>query len=219
MKKSTPAQLAARLSIYCLGLQVLAFGVTLSVNSNLGVSPISSLPYVASQITNLSLGTCTTLIYAFYVLLQMVINGKKFQPILLLQLVFSTVFGYFVDGAKLILGDFMLPTYLGRLVMLAASIVLIGVSLVLYIDVKLAPMPAEGLVACIADKWGKPFSKIKTVVDCTSVLVGTVLSLLFLGKLVGIREGTVITALLVGRMTGILRKVLSPWIRRVCFRE
>lgn len=219
MKKSTPAQLAARLGIYCLGLLVLAFGVTLSVNSNLGVSPISSLPYVVSRIVNLSLGTCTTLIYACYVLMQMAINGRKFQPVLLLQLVFSTVFGYFVDGAKLILGDFMLPTYFGRLAMLAASIVLIGVSLVLYIDVKLAPMPAEGLVACIAEKCGKPFSKIKTLVDCTSVLVGTVLSLLFLGKLVGIREGTVITALLVGRMTGILRKVLSPWIRRVCFGE
>ena len=219
MKKSTASQLAARLGIYTLGLLVLAFGVTISVNSNLGVSPISSLPYVISQIVPVSLGTCTTLVYAFYVLVQMVLNGKKFQPLLLLQLVFSTVFGYFVDGAKYILGDFMLPGYLGRLAMLAASIVLIAVSLVLYIDVKLAPMPAEGLVSCISEKWGKPFSRIKTLVDCSSVLVGTVLCFLFLGRLVGIREGTIITALLVGRMTGVIRKFLSPWIRKVCFGE
>lgn len=149
----------------------------------------------------------------------MALHGKKFQPLLLLQLVFSTVFGYFVDGAKYILGDFMLPTYLGRLAMLAASIVLIAVSLVLYIDVKIAPMPAEGLVSCISEKWDKPFSKIKTLVDCTSVLIGTTLCFLFLGRLVGIREGTVITALLVGRMTGVLRKFLSPWIRKVCFSQ
>ena len=219
MKKSTASQLVARLGIYTLGLLVLAFGVTISVNSNLGVSPISSLPYVISQIVPVSLGTCTTLVYAFYVLVQMVLNGKKFQPLLLLQLVFSTVFGYFVDGAKYILGDFMLPGYLGRLAMLAASIVLIAVSLVLYIDVKLAPMPAEGLVSCISEKWGKPFSRVKTLVDCSSVLVGTVLCFLFLGKLVGIREGTIITALLVGRMTGVIRKFLSPWIRKVCFGE
>lgn len=219
MKKSTASQLAARLGIYTLGLLVLAFGVTLSVNCNLGVSPISSLPYVISQIVPLSLGTCTTIVYAFYVLVQMALHGKKFQPLLLLQLVFSTVFGYFVDGAKYILGDFMLPTYLGRLAMLAASIVLIAVSLVLYIDVKIAPMPAEGLVSCISEKWDKPFSKIKTLVDCTSVLIGTTLCFLFLGRLVGIREGTVITALLVGRMTGVLRKFLSPWIRKVCFSQ
>ena len=219
MKKSTPAQFGIRLVIYCLGLLVLAFGIALSVNSNLGVSPVSSLPYVVSQILNVSLGTCTTIVYALYVLIQMVLNGKKFQPALLLQLVFSTLFGYFVDGAKAVLGDFMLPTYFSQLAMLAASIVLIGFSLVLYIDVQLAPMPAEGLVSCIADKLGKPFSTIKTLFDCTSVLVGTVLCFLFLGRLVGIREGTVITAMLVGKMTGIIRKFLTPLITKICFGE
>ena len=135
MTKNTPAQLAARLGIYCMGLLILAFGIALSVNSNLGVSPISSLPYVVSQITNVSLGTCTTIVYVLYILLQMVLSRKKFQPALLVQLVFSTIFGYFVDGAKFVLGDFAIPTYFGQLTMLVASVVLIGLSLVLYIDV------------------------------------------------------------------------------------
>ena len=219
MKKTKPAQLAARLAVYCLGLWVLAFGIALSVNCQLGVSPVSSLPYVVSQILNISLGTCTTIVYAVYILLQMLLSGKKFQPALLLQLVFSTVFGYFVDAAKYILGDFMLPTYFGQLAMLAASILLIGFSLVLYIDVQVAPMPAEGLVGCLAEKLGKPFSTMKILFDCTSVLVGTVLCFLFLGKLVGIREGTVITAILAGRIMGIARKYLNPLIRKVCFGE
>ena len=219
MKKSSPTQFAARLGIYCLGLLILAFGIALSVNSNLGVSPVSSLPFVVSQILNISLGTCTIIVYGVYILLQMVLGGRKFQPALLLQLVFSTVFGYFVDGAKYVLGDFALPSYFGQLTMLAASIVLIGFSLVLYIDVQLAPMPAEGLVGCIANKLGKPFSSMKTLFDCTSVLVAAVLSLIFLGKLAGIREGTVITAILAGKMMGMLRKRLSPLIRKVCFGE
>lgn len=218
MKKSTPAQLGVRLAVYCLGLLVLAFGIALSVNSNLGVSPVSSLPYVVSQILNVSLGTCTVIVYTLYVFAQMALL-RKFQPALLLQLAFSTLFGYFVDGAKAVLGDFMLPTYFGQLAMLAGSIVLIAFSLVLYIDVQLAPMPAEGLVGCIADKLGKPFSKIKTLFDCASVLVGTVLCFLFLGRLAGIREGTVITALLVGRIMGWFRKFLSPLIRKLCFGE
>ena len=137
MKTTTPARLAARLGIYTLGLLILAFGIALAVNCELGVSPVSSLPYVVSLIFNVSLGTCTTIVYATYVLLQMVLL-RKFQPALLLQLVFSTIFGWFVDGAKYVLGDFCLPTYFGQLAMLAASIVLIGFSLVLYIDVKLA---------------------------------------------------------------------------------
>ena len=216
MKTTTPARLAARLGIYTLGLLILAFGIALAVNCKLGVSPVSSLPYVVSLIFNVSLGTCTTIVYATYVLLQMVLL-RKFQPALLLQLVFSTIFGWFVDGAKYVLGDFCLPTYFGQLAMLAASIVLIGFSLVLYIDVKLAPMPAEGLVGCLADKLGRPFSQMKTAFDCTSVLLAAVLSLIFLGGLVGIREGTVLTALLVGKMMGVLRKFAGPVIRKVCF--
>ena len=216
MKIKNPAKLAARLGIYCLGLLILAFGIALAVNCKLGVSPVSSLPYVVSLIFNVSLGTCTILVYIGFILLQMVIS-RKFQPALLLQLVFSTIFGYFVDGAKYVLGDFCLPGYVGKLVMLAASIVLIGFSLVLYIDVKIAPMPAEGLVGCLADRLGKPFSKMKTAFDCTSVLLAAVLSLVFLGKLTGIREGTVLTALLVGKMMGILRKFAGPWIQKLCF--
>ena len=216
MKTTTPAKLAARLAIYCLGLLILAFGIALAVNSNLGVSPVSSLPYVVSQIAGISLGTCTILVYICYILLQMVIS-RKFQPALLLQLVFSTIFGWFVDGAKWVLGDFCLPTYFGQLAMLAASILLIGFSLVLYIDVQLAPMPAEGLVGCLSEKLHKPFSSMKTLVDCSSVLIGAVLSLLFLRKLVGIREGTILTALLVGKMMGLLRKPVSPLIRKICF--
>lgn len=216
MKTINPTKLAARLGIYCLGLLILAFGIALAVNSNLGVSPVSSLPLVVSQIVNISLGTCTIVIYVLYILLQMVIS-RKFQPTLLLQLVFSTIFGYFVDGAKFILGDFCLPTYFGQLAMLAASILLIGFSLVLYIDVQLAPMPAEGLVGCISAINGRPFSQMKTFFDCTSVAAGAVLSVLFLGKLTGIREGTVLSALLIGKMMGILRKFVGPWIQKICF--
>ena len=180
----------------------MAFGIALAVNSNLGVSPVSSLPYVVSQIVKMSLGTCTILVYTLY---------------FLLQLVFSTIFGWFVDAAKFILGDFCLPTYFGQVAMLAASIVLIGFSLVLYIDVQLAPMPAEGLVGCLSEKTGRPFSQMKTLVDCGSVLIGAVLSLLFLGKLTGIREGTILTALLVGKTMGTLRKFVGPWVRRIAF--
>lgn len=215
--KLKSAKLAPRLGIYLVGLVILAFGITLAVSSNLGVSPVTSLPYVVSQVLNVTLGTCTIIVYTCYIFLQMILKGGKFQPALLLQLVFSTVFGYLVDGTKLLLNNFVPATYFAQLATLAASILLISFSLVLYIDVKIAPMPPEGLVTCIADKMGKPFPKIKTLFDCASVLAGLALCFLFLGKVVGIREGTIITALLVGRLTGFFRRRLTPFIQRVCF--
>lgn len=42
---------------YVLGLFVMAFGVTFAANSNLGMSPVNSIPSVLSAITNIEMGT------------------------------------------------------------------------------------------------------------------------------------------------------------------
>ena len=204
MRKSTPIQFAIRVLIYCVALFLLALGVAISVNGNLGVSPVNSLPYIISQIINVPMGTCVTALFCFYILL---------------QIVFSTVFGYFVDFAKLLIGDFVIPTYFGRLTMLGISIVLIAVGITLYMDTELVPMSTEGLAACLAKKLNKPFPTMKTVMDCVIVGTGLTLSLVFLGKLDGIREGTIITAVVVGKLIAVCRKWISAPVKKICFGE
>ena len=66
----------ARVIIYMIGLLILAFGVAFSVNSNLGVSPVNSLPYVISLIVEKKLGTCVTVVFISYILLQILILRK-----------------------------------------------------------------------------------------------------------------------------------------------
>ncbi len=219
MKKSTPIRFAIRVGVYCLGLLLLAFGVAISVNSNLGVSPVNSLPYVISRILDVQLGSCVTVVFCSYIALQVLILGREFQIVNLLQILFSTLFGYFVDFAKLCVGDFAIPTYAGKLVMLAVSIVFIALGILLYLEAELVPMPMEGLTGCIAKKLGKPFPTMKTVVDCVVVGTGLVLCLVFLGRLDGIREGTVITAVITGKVIALLRRPLSPVVRKLCFGE
>lgn len=219
MKKSTPLQFVIRVGVYCLGLLLLAFGVAVSVNSNLGVSPVNSLPYVISKILNVPLGSCVTVVFCSYIVLQILILRREFQPVNLLQILFSTLFGYFVDFAKLMLGDFAIPTYAGKLVMLAVSIVLIALGILLYMDAQLVPMPMEGLTASIAKKLGKPFPTMKTIVDCVVVGTGIVLCFVFLGGLDGIREGTVITAVATGKIIAWMRKPVSPVLKKICFGE
>lgn len=217
MRKSTPVQWCIRVLLYILGLFCLALGVALSVNSNLGVSPVNSLPYVVSRISGASLSMCVIIVYCSYILLQVLILRREFRPVNLLQIVFSTIFGYFVNFTKWLLGDFALPTYAGRLVMLALSIVIIAVGVLLYVEVELVPMPMEGLSLTLAGKLNVPFHNMKIIVDCVVVGAGVVLSLVCLHRLDGIREGTVITALVVGKAMALLKKPLSPLIRRLCF--
>ena len=219
MKKSTPVQFLIRILVYCLGLLLLAFGVAVSVNSDLGVSPVNSLPYVISRIIHVQLGTCVTAVFCSYIAMQVLILRREFQIINLLQILFSTLFGYFVDFAKLVIGDFALPGYGGRLGMLAVSVLLIALGILLYLEAELVPMPMEGLTAAIAKKLNKPFPTMKTIVDCVVVGTGIVLCFVFLGKLDGIREGTVITAVVTGKIIALLRKPLSPVLKKLCFGE
>lgn len=224
MRKSTPVQYLIRAGIYCVGLFFMALAVAISVNSNLGVSPVNSLPYVINAITAKfgifnNLGNMVTIVFCCYILLQIIILRKDFHPINLLQIVFSTIFGYFVNFAKWIVGDWAIPTYPGRLLMLAISIVLIAFGVMLYMEVQLVPMPMEGLSSTLAKKLGKPFPTLKTIVDCVVVGTGLVLSLVFFHGLNGIREGTIITALLTGKVIALMKKPMEPILQKLCFGE
>ena len=90
-----------RLFIYCLGLFIMAFGVSLSVKSNLGVSPVNSIPKVLSEIfTQLSMGTWTTIIFCLFILIQFLILRRSFKPQSFLQILCSFLFGFFVDASN-----------------------------------------------------------------------------------------------------------------------
>lgn len=205
-----------RILIYILGLFFLAVGVALSVNAGLGVSPVTSMPYMVSLITHIELGTCVVIVFCVYILLQILVLRKDFKWINLAQIIFSTIFGYMSSFAKEKFAWVVLPGYLGSLVLVLISIVFIAIGVMLYVDVKLIPMPMEGLAIALAQKTGIAFPTMKTIVDCTVVGLGVILSFVFLGNLQGIREGTVLTALLAGKMIPPIRKIIGPAVRRFC---
>ena len=76
----SPAVLFKRLLFYCLGLFIMALGVSFSVVSDLGVSPVNSLPYVLSEVFQTDMGIWTIGVFAFYILLQAVILRWPGRP-------------------------------------------------------------------------------------------------------------------------------------------
>lgn len=191
---------------YCLGLLLLAFGVTFSIKSNLGVSPINSIPYVLSLITGLEQGVLTTSVFCVFILMQIILLRKDFKPINFLQIVFSSLFGYFVTFSNSI-WTFEAPnSYLFKVVLLVISMCSVAVGLMFYLAADIVPMPAEGTMMAIQLKTGIEFSKIKIMFDTTMVIVAGILSLLYFKELQGVREGTLIAAIGIGKILGILRK-------------
>ena len=217
MGQITPGVVLSKVAVYAVGLLFMAFGVAFSVNSGLGVSPVNSLPYVVSLVLGVDMGSCVIAVFCCYVLVQIVIYRRDFKWINLTQIVFSTLFGYFVDFAKAVVGDFALPTYPGQLIMLAVSMVFVALGVCLYMDAGLVNMPMEGMTNAIAERIvKKPFHDVKVAVDCLAVAAAILLSFVGLGGLEGIREGTLLCALLVGKMMKPMQKVLAPLVARLC---
>lgn len=71
------AELLRRYLIFGLSLLIIAFGISIITRSDLGTSPITSVPYVASLNTPLSLGSYFFLFTIILICLQMLLLGKK----------------------------------------------------------------------------------------------------------------------------------------------
>lgn len=87
-------QFPLRLLFLFSGLALLSFSGVLAIRSNLGTSPISSIPYTYSFIVLLSVGILTILM----IVLMMIILGSKFQWYQWLKLPIGIVFGCLIDA-------------------------------------------------------------------------------------------------------------------------
>ena len=207
-------QLVARVCIYSLGLFILALGVAFSINANLGISPVSSWAVSVHMAFGIGAGLSKASFFVLCVLVQVIILRRDFKLIEMTQIIFSFLFGFFLDAAIWIIGDFSLPTYVGQLVMLGISIVLISIGLAVYLEARLIALPAEGIIAALMKKYPHlTFQRIKVVKDCILVLLAAATTLIFMGGIYGVREGTVVTALVVGRLTPPIRNVVKKALK------
>lgn len=100
-----------RTVLMCAGLFIMSMGIAFSIKAALGISPVSSLPYVTSNISGMTVGETTIIINCGFVLLQAVILRKGFKIFNLLQIPVSVFFGLMIDVCGSILSGFMPQTY------------------------------------------------------------------------------------------------------------
>lgn len=196
MKKEN---LSRRIVVLIVGVFIMSFGVALSIRSNLGTTPISSVPYVYNYvIPQFSVGTLTIFLNIIFLGIQAFLLKKKFTPLHLLQLPAVIVFGGFVDFNLSIIQTWIPTNYFIQWVFSIASCFIISFGIFLQVKANVTLLPGEGLSMAIADTFKKDFGKVKIGLDSTLVVISLASTLLILGGLFGVREGTLAAALLVG---------------------
>src|SRR5574344_874431 len=127
-----PYQFSLRFFILLLGLMCMACGVVLSIRSDLGTSPISSLPYVYSFIVPLSVGTLTILMHVLMIITQQILLGQDFTWTRWLQLPIGIIFGLGIDLLMWLTQTWQPNTYIEQLLYCLSScaITAVGVCMV-----------------------------------------------------------------------------------------
>lgn len=199
-----------RIPMYFVGLFIMTVGIALSVKSNLGVSPVSSIPYTMTCVWGIEMGKATIIFHAALVLIQILILRKRFKPINLLQIVVGIVFGYFTTFCN------YLATYLPstdnmvmRIVLMLVSTVFIAVGIFFYLPADLIPLAGEGVMQAVSDVTKIEFSKVKIGFDCSMVVISVITCLICIHSLGSVGVGTVIAAFLVGFNLGRVNKAFG----------
>ena len=202
--------LRVRLAMYFIGLFVMTIGIALSVKSNLGVSPVSSIPYTMTCVWGIEMGKATIIFHAALVLIQILILRKRFKPINLLQVVVGIVFGYFTTFCNY-LATFLPSTdnIAMRIVLMLVSTVFIAVGIFFYLPANLIPLAGEGVMQAVSDVTKIEFSKVKMGFDCSMVIISVITCLICIHSLGSVGAGTVIAAFLVGFNLGRVNKAFG----------
>ena len=195
-----------RYVMLCVGLLIVAFGVAFSILADLGTSPISCPPYVASMLCPLTVGEATIVMHCIFILIQMALLRKDYDWVQLMQLPVAFVFGYMTDFACWCIADVPCPNYLMQVVWCLVGIVLVGIGVSFEVVAGVVTLAGEGLVLAICKAFKTRFDITKVAVDVSLVALACVASLIWLDGIHGVREGTLAAALLVG--------VIAQWCNK-----
>lgn len=197
-----------RCLLLCAGLLIMAFGVAFSIKAGLGTSPISSLPYVMSLLTPLTVGTATICMHCALILLQILLLRRNYELLQLVQLPVALLFGYLTDFAVWVLQPISVNSYWESWVLCLIGILLVGIGVSFEVNADLVTLAGEGMVLAVCKVFHAPFAKIKIGFDCTLVILASLLSVIFLGYLAGVREGTAAAAIFVGMTSKLVTRLV-----------
>ena len=196
--------------MYFIGLFIMTIGIALSVRSDLGVSPVSSIPYTMTVVWGVEMGLATFLFHIVLVLIQILLLRRKFKIKSLLQIAVGVVFGLFTTLCNDLVMLIPIPDSLPfRIAMLAVSIIVVAVGLFLYVPADIMPLAGEGTILAVSEITGFKFSNVKVGFDVSLSVISLVTCLIAVHGMGSVGVGTVVSAVLTGLVLGVITKVLG----------
>lgn len=212
-KRMKKKEVFKRYLIFMVALFVSALGVSIITQSNLGTSPISSIPYVLSLNSQPSMGTYIFMLNMFLIAGQMLMLGKEGilqrKIDLLMQIPVSVLFGFFIDLTMMMISGMVPGMYGLKVVSLVIGCAVLAIGICFEVIADVTMVSGEYFVQIASRRFKKEFGFVKITFDISLVVIAAVLSLLLAGHIEGLREGTVIAAILTGPFVRLINPCLA----------
>lgn len=189
-----------RIFNYVFGLFLITLGVGLSIKSNLGSTPVSSIPYTLNVIWGIEIGVATVIFHTMLVITELILLRRAFKPKHFLQVPVGILFGFFTTISVNLVN--LLPDTSNIIliaIMVLVSTFLVALGLFFYVPTNIVPLSVEGITQAIAIVSNQPFTKVKVCFDVSVVVLSFVLCFIFTGVIGGsVGIGTIFSAIFVG---------------------
>ena len=207
--------MSRRYILFAVSLFVNAMGIAFITKALLGTSPITSVTYVLSMFTPLTIGQWAIVLNLLFVLFELPFMTRKELKddlrMFLLQIPISLCFGTFIDLSMNMLYWLEPVKYIDQIIYLLVGCVILAAGITLEVKANVAMMAGEYFVRVISQRFHGEFGYVKLCFDITLVCIACLFSICFMSGIYGVREGTVAAALLVGPIV----HFISPYYR--CF--
>ncbi len=203
MKKKFSTEFA-----YVLGLVLIAWGVVLMEKADFGVSMVVAPAYLlyrwlSPTWTFVTFGMAEYCLQAVLLVL-MALLIRRFRVSYLFSVVTAVLYGFILDGFMLV--GAMLPNELlwQRAICYAAGVLFCSAGVSAMFHTYIPPEVYELFVKEVSAHFHIEIHKFKTGYDCTSCLIGILMSFLAFGFLhfEGVKGGTILCALINGWLIG-----------------
>lgn len=198
---------------YFLGIVVLALGNTLMERASFGLSMVVAPAYllhikISEVLPFFTFGMAG---YTFQVLLLIGLSivMKKVKKGYFLSFLTAVLYGFVLDGWMSLIALIPFTGTVARLIFFVLGLVITAFGVSLLFHTYFPPEAYDLIVKELAQKFGKPIGKVKTVYDLSSCVIAVILSLCFFGSFVGIGWGTVVCAFVNGFLIGSFGKLLE----------
>ncbi len=173
-----------------------AFGISLTIKANIGVSSFNSFNVALSNVTLIKIGTITTIINLIFLLFCILLNSENKIKEYLLMFIALIFFGIIINiFLYTLLSNINLKNYFLRIIIFILGTTLAGIGTGKILKLGIFKFPIEYFCILLSDKTSKPFKFYRYSIDIICVVVSIFLSLNFKLPVV-VREGTIISLLM-----------------------